>query len=37
LGDWDPAERMTERARERAQGKEIEYAETFRRMVLVRE
>jgi LmbE family N-acetylglucosaminyl deacetylase len=37
LGDWDPTERMTERARERAQGKDMEYAETFRRMILVRE
>ena len=31
------ARRGLERARERAEGKEMEYAETFRRMVLVRE
>jgi LmbE family N-acetylglucosaminyl deacetylase len=37
LGDWDPTERMTERARERAEGQGMEYAETFRRMILVRE
>jgi LmbE family N-acetylglucosaminyl deacetylase len=37
LGDWDPTERITEGARERAEGREMEYAETFRRMILVRE
>jgi LmbE family N-acetylglucosaminyl deacetylase len=37
LGDWDPTERVTEWARERAQGHGMPYAETFRRMVLVRD
>jgi LmbE family N-acetylglucosaminyl deacetylase len=37
LGDWDPAERIIHWARERAQGHGMEYAETFRRMVLVRD
>jgi LmbE family N-acetylglucosaminyl deacetylase len=37
LGDRDPAEWVTRWAKERAQGREMEYAETFRRMILVRE
>jgi LmbE family N-acetylglucosaminyl deacetylase len=37
LGDWDPTERITHWARERAQGHGIEYAEAFRCMVLVRD
>lgn len=37
LGDWDPTERMTQRAKEGAEGKEMEYAERFRRMILVRD
>ena len=37
LGDWDPAERMAERAKEWAKEKDMEYAERFRRMILVRE
>ncbi len=37
LGDWDPTEMLQRWAKERADGKEMEYAEAFRRMVLVRE
>jgi LmbE family N-acetylglucosaminyl deacetylase len=37
MGDWDPAEMITRWAAERAEGKEVEYAEGFRRMILVRD
>jgi LmbE family N-acetylglucosaminyl deacetylase len=37
LGDWDPTEMVTRWAKERAEGQEMEYAETFRRMILVRD
>lgn len=37
LGDWDPSEMLTQWAKERAEGQDMEYAEAFRRMVLVRE
>jgi LmbE family N-acetylglucosaminyl deacetylase len=37
LGDWDPSEMLQRWAKERAEGKEMPYAEAFRRMVLVRE
>jgi LmbE family N-acetylglucosaminyl deacetylase len=36
-GDWDPAEMITQWAAERAEGKEVAYAEGFRRMILVRD
>lgn len=36
LGDWDPTEAIRSRAKERAQGRGIEYGEAFRRMVLVK-
>lgn len=37
LGDWDPTEMLTRWAHENAEGREMEYAETFRRMILVRD
>jgi LmbE family N-acetylglucosaminyl deacetylase len=37
LGDWDPTEMITRWASERAQGHTMDYAEAFRRMVLVRD
>ena len=37
MGDWDPAEMITRWAFERADGQSMEYAEAFRRMVLVQE
>ena len=37
MGDWDPAEMITRWAKERAEGQEMEYAESFRRMILVRD
>jgi LmbE family N-acetylglucosaminyl deacetylase len=37
LGDWDPSEMLTRWARERAEGHEMEYAESFRRMIIVRD
>ena len=37
MGDWDPTEMVTRWARERAEGQAMEYAEAFRRMILVRE
>jgi LmbE family N-acetylglucosaminyl deacetylase len=37
MGDWDPAEMVTRWARERAEGKDLEHAEAYRRMILVQE
>jgi len=37
MGDWDPTEMLTQWARERAEGQDMEYAESFRRMILVQE
>ncbi len=37
LGEWDPAEMITRGAKERAEGHAMEYAEVFRRMILVRD
>jgi LmbE family N-acetylglucosaminyl deacetylase len=36
MGDWDPAEMITQWARERGEEREMAYAEVFRRMVLER-
>ncbi len=37
MGDWDPTDYVTRRARERAEGQGMTYAESFRRMILVRD
>jgi LmbE family N-acetylglucosaminyl deacetylase len=37
LGEWDPTEMLTRSARESAKGHGVEYAEAFRRMILVRD
>jgi LmbE family N-acetylglucosaminyl deacetylase len=37
MGDWDPTEMVTRWAKERAEGQEMEHAESFRRMILVQE
>jgi LmbE family N-acetylglucosaminyl deacetylase len=37
LGDWDPAEMITRWAKERAEEHGMEYAEVFRRMILVQD
>jgi len=37
LGDWDPSPRISQRAKENAEGHDMQYAEVFRRMTLVRE
>jgi len=37
LGDWDPADMLSAWAKETAQGQGMEYAEAFRRMILVRD
>jgi LmbE family N-acetylglucosaminyl deacetylase len=37
MEDWDPTDMLTRWARERAEGQEMTYAETFRRMILVRD
>lgn len=36
LGDWDPSSRITQRAKDLAEGHGVQYAEVFRRMILVR-
>jgi LmbE family N-acetylglucosaminyl deacetylase len=36
MGDWDPSPRITQRAMDLAEGHGIQYAEVFRRMILVR-
>ena len=36
LGDWDPSPRITQRAKDLAEGHGVQYAEVFRRMILVR-
>ena len=37
MGDWDPTEHVTRRSQERAEGHGMTYAESFRRMILVRD
>jgi LmbE family N-acetylglucosaminyl deacetylase len=37
LGDWDPSPRITQRARDLAEGHGVQFAEVFRRMILVRD
>jgi LmbE family N-acetylglucosaminyl deacetylase len=37
MGDWDPTEMVTRWAKERAEGYGMEYAEVFRRMILVKD
>lgn len=37
MGDWDPTEMVTRWAKERAEGHQMEYAEAFRRMILVQD
>jgi LmbE family N-acetylglucosaminyl deacetylase len=37
MEDWDPTEMLTRSAQERAEGQAMAYAETFRRMIIVRD
>lgn len=37
LGDWNPTPRITQRAKDNAEGHGMQYAEVFRRMILVRD